>query len=97
MRFLNTTDVVVGHNIEYDEQVIRDELARLGRAGDYQPMKSMKSSTEYCKLQGRGFAFKSPRLGELYKHLFGEWFEGAHDAMVDVEATSKSFSELVKR
>jgi DNA polymerase III epsilon subunit-like protein len=100
MRFLNTTDVVVGHNIEYDEQVIRDELARLGRPGDYQPMKSictMKSSTDYCKLQGRGFAFKSPRLGELYKHLFGEWFEGAHDAMVDVEATAKSFSELVKR
>ena len=30
VRFLNTTDVVVGHNIEYDEQVIRDELARLG-------------------------------------------------------------------
>jgi DNA polymerase III subunit epsilon len=65
MHFLNTTDVVVGHNIEYDEQVIRDELARLGRPGDYQPMKSictMKSSTDYCKLQGRGFAFKSPRL-----------------------------------
>ena len=100
LKLLNTADLVVGHNIEYDEQVIRDELARLGRPGDYQPMKSvctMKSSTDYCKLQGRGFAFKAPRLGELYKHLFGEWFEGAHDAMVDVEATAKSFSELVKK
>lgn len=100
LRFLNTTDVVVGHNIEYDEQVIRDELARIKRPGDYQPMKSlctMRSSTDYCKLQGRGFSFKAPRLGELYKHLFGEWFEGAHDAMVDVEATSKAFGELLKR
>lgn len=78
VRFLNTSDVVVGHNIEYDEQVIRDELARIGRPGEYQPMKTlctMRSSTDYCKLQGRGFSYKAPRLGELYKHLFGEWFE----------------------
>ena len=100
LKYLNTADLVVGHNIEYDEQVIRDELARLGRPGEYQPMKSlctMRSSTEYCKLQGRGFSFKAPRLGELYKHLFNEWFEWAHNAMVDVEATSKAFGELVKR
>jgi DNA polymerase III subunit epsilon len=100
LKYLNTADLVVGHNIEYDEQVIRDELARLGRPGEYQPMKSlctMRTSTDYCKLQGRGFSFKAPRLWELYKHLFGDWFEGAHNAMVDVEATSKAFGELVKR
>lgn len=100
LRFLNTADLVVGHNVEFDEQIIRDELARLGRNGDYQPMKSlctMRTSTDYCKLPGRGFSFKSPRLGELYKHLFGEYFVGAHDAMFDVEATAKSFGELLKR
>ena len=100
LRYLNTSDVVVGHNIEYDEQVIRDELARLGRPGDYQPMKTictMRSSTEYCQLAGRGFSFKAPRLGELHRHLFNEWFEGAHDAMNDVEATARAFGELVKR
>ena len=100
LKYLNTADMVVGHNIEYDEQVIRDELARIGRPGDYQPIQScctMRGSTEYCKLQGRGFGYKAPRLMELYKHLFGEWFEGAHNAMVDVESTARSFSELVKR
>lgn len=100
LRFLNTADLVVGHNIEFDEQIIRDELARLGRNGDYQPMKSlctMRSSTDYCKLPGRGFSFKSPRLSELHKHLFGEYFAGAHDAMFDVEATARSFGELLKR
>jgi len=100
LRYLNTTDIVVGHNIEYDEEVIRSELKRLGRDGDYQPIKricTMRGSTDYCKLQGRGFAFKPPKLSELYKHLFGEWFEGAHNAMVDVEATTRAFSELVKR
>lgn len=99
LRFLNTSDAVVGHNVEYDEQVIKDELARIGRPGEYQPLKSictMRSSTDFCKLQGRGFSFKAPKLNELYKHLFGNWFEGAHDAMVDVEATAKAFGELVK-
>ena len=100
LKYLNTTDVVVGHNIEFDETVIRHELARIGRPGDYQPVSNcctMRSSTDHCKLQGRGFSFKPPRLNELYKHLFGEWFEGAHNAMIDVESTARAFGELVKR
>ena len=37
-------------------------------------------------------------LGWLFnRHLFDEWFDGAHNAMVDVEATTRSFVELVKR
>ncbi|MDD5197995.1 MAG: 3'-5' exonuclease [Candidatus Gracilibacteria bacterium] len=100
LKYLNTTDIVVGHNIEYDEEVIRSELKRLGRDGDYQPIKrvcTMRGSTDYCKLQGRGFSFKPPKLSELHKHLFGEWFEGAHNAMVDVEATTRAFGLLVQR
>ena len=100
LRYLNTTDVVVGHNIEFDETIIRYELARMGRPGDYQPVSTcctMRSSTDHCKLQGRGFSFKPPRLNELHKHLFGEFFEGAHDAMVDVESTARALGELVKR
>lgn len=100
LKFLNTSDVVVWHNIEFDEGIIRNELARLWRSWDYQPMKSictMRWSTDYCKLQWRGFSFKPPKLNELYKHLFGERFEWAHNAMIDVEATTAAFSELVKR
>jgi DNA polymerase III epsilon subunit-like protein len=92
--------MVVGHNIEFDEEIIRWELARLWRKWDYQPIKTvctMKSSTEFCKLQWRWFWFKSPKLNELYKQLFGDWFEWAHDAMQDVEATAKAFGELVKK
>lgn len=100
LKYLNTSDVIVGHNVEFDEWVVRNELARLWRSWDYQPMKSictMRWSTEYCKLQWRGFSFKPPKLNELYKHLFWERFEWAHDAMVDVEATLAAFTELVKR
>lgn len=100
MRILNSVDVVSGHNISFDEEIIGYELDRLGRTGDYTPNQvicTMRGSTQYCKLQGRGVSFKPPRLAELHKFLFDEWFEGAHDAMIDVEATMRSFVELVKR
>lgn len=100
LKFLNTTDIIVGHNVEFDEEIIRNELIRLGRPGDYQPMKTictMRWSTEFCQLQWRWFWYKPPKLNELYRKLFGNWFEWAHDAMVDVEATSASFWELIKK
>lgn len=78
MKILNGVDVVSGHNISFDEEIISYELDRLGRTGDYTPNQvvcTMKSSTQYCKLQGRGVSFKPPRLAELHKFLFEEWFE----------------------
>lgn len=100
MKVLNGTDIVVGHNISFDEEILWYELARLGRVWEYTPSQSictMRSSTEYCKLPGRGFAWKSPKLSELHRFLFDEYFDGAHNAIVDVEATGRSFFELVKR
>jgi DNA polymerase-3 subunit epsilon len=100
IRVLNRAEILSWHNIEYDEEILSYELARLGRSGDYVPQSilcTMRSSTEYCKLQGRGFSYKPPKLSELHKHLFGEWFEWAHDAMVDVEATMRCLIELLNR
>jgi DNA polymerase III subunit epsilon len=100
LRVLNRADIVSGHNVEFDEEILSYELARIGRKWDYSPMKSlctMRSSTDYCKLQGRGFSYKPPKLAELHKFLFDEWFEWAHNAMVDVEATMRSFVELANR
>jgi DNA polymerase III subunit epsilon len=97
---LNRADIVSGHNIEYDEEILSYELARLGRKWDYAPNKTlctMRTSTDYCKLQGRWFSYKPPKLSELHRHLFGEYFEGAHDAIVDVEATMRCLIELMKR
>lgn len=55
MHFINAkADVVVAHNIEYDQDVISYELERLGRPGEFHPKQSlctMRSSTEYCQLQ----------------------------------------------
>ena len=100
MKVLNGADIVVGHNISYDEEILWYELARIGRVWEYTPSQSictMRSSTEYCKMPGRGFAWKPPKLSELRRFLFDEYLDGAHNALVDVEATGRSFFELVKR
>lgn len=73
LKILNTAEVVIGHNIEYDEGVLGYELERYGRKGEYTPMKTlctMRGSTEYCRLPGRGMAWKPPKLSELHRHLF---------------------------
>jgi DNA polymerase III subunit epsilon len=78
LRVLNAADIVSGHNISYDEEILAYELERLGRTGEYAPMSTvctMKSSTDHCKLQGRGFSFKPPKLAELHRFLFNEYFE----------------------
>jgi DNA polymerase III epsilon subunit-like protein len=99
LSYLNRADIVIGHNIEYDESVINYELQRLGRRWDYHPQKTlctMKSTVDFCALPGRGIGFKFPKLNELYKKLFGEYFEGAHSAIYDVEATVRALEKLLK-
>ncbi|MFA5917305.1 MAG: 3'-5' exonuclease [Candidatus Gracilibacteria bacterium] len=98
--YINTSDIIVGHNIEYDEGMVKIELKRLGREYDYRPKQivcTMKNSVDFCSIKGNGERFKYPKLGELYKTIFGEYFVGAHNAIIDVENTLKCFLELVKK
>ncbi len=57
---------------------------------------TMKSSTDYCRLPGP-YGYKWPKLSELHIKLFGENFEEAHDASVDINATEKCFWEMRKK
>ncbi|PID87687.1 hypothetical protein CSB07_00125 [Candidatus Gracilibacteria bacterium] len=101
MKYINGPDIIIGHNIEYDEDMIKLELKRLQKEFQYRPKQivcTMNETINFCKLAKKNEAskgFKRPKLGELYKKLFGEYFTGAHDAIVDVEATLKCFVELV--
>lgn len=100
MDFLSQADALIGHNIEYDEDMIKLELKRYEKLHLYNPPQiicTMKSTVDFCAIRWNGERFKYPKLWELYKKLFGEYFIGAHDAMVDVEATLKCFLELEKR
>lgn len=93
---LEKTQQLVGHNIEFDINIIGAEMLRQ----QLNPEKFLGidrldtglAATEFCQLPGGiGGKLKMPRLEELYEKLFGKSFGDAHDAAYDVEATAKSF------
>jgi len=98
---LKRTDFNVGHNIEFDLNIMGAEFLRMGRENPLAKMKfldTMKQTIDFCALTGgRGGRFKYPNLSELYRKLFEEDFKEAHNASADVEATTRSFLELVRR
>ncbi len=103
MNFINDPDIIIWHNVEYDESMLRLELRRLEKEYLYKPKQivcTMNESINFCRLPKKNENsdwFKRPKLWELYKILFWEFFIWAHDAMVDVEATNKAFIELLKK
>ncbi|MEQ9007025.1 MAG: PHP domain-containing protein, partial [Ekhidna sp.] len=94
-------EVLVGHNIEFDNKIIGAEYLRTEKENllaDAKNIDTAEDTKEFCQLQGGpGGRLKSPRLIELYEKLFGEPFADAHDAAYDVDATAKAFFECLKR
>ncbi len=97
---LNQADCVVGHNLDYDLHIVGAEYVRLGydsRIMFARPtLCTMQATIQFCNIPGR-FGPKWPKLMELYTKLFGQEFDGAHDAMADIVATKDCFFELLKR
>jgi len=98
LEYINEPDMIIWHNIEYDQDMIKLELKRQASEYKYKPKQvfcTMKSTVNFCALEGNWKRFKYPKLWELHKKLFSEYFIGAHDALTDVEATLRCFVELV--
>ena len=97
---LNQADCVVGHNLDYDLHIVGAEYVRLGydsRIMFARPtLCTMQATIQFCNIPGR-FGPKWPKLMELYTKLFGQEFDGAHDAMADILATKDCFFELIRR
>ncbi len=56
MNFLSQADIIVGHNIEYDEDMIKLELRRVEKPHLYNPGQvicTMKTTVDFCALQGK--------------------------------------------
>ena len=90
---------LVAHNIAFDYPVLGCELIRYAAKPQTRIEKqicTMLASVDFCKLPGP-YGYKWPKLMELHQILFGEGFDGAHDAMVDVDACARCFFELKKR
>jgi DNA polymerase-3 subunit alpha len=91
----------VGHNIEFDIQVLRCEQHRLQTQSRLAELAVADSKTdktaEFVAIPGgKGGKFKWPTLTELYQKLFNEGFSEAHNASADVEATARVFLELLR-
>src|SRR6185436_11604780 len=99
---VDLTSVLIGHNIEFDVNILGAEFIRHGLATE-KLLAATKLDTgivsiEFCQLQGGvGGKLKMPRLEELHEKLFGKGFGDAHDASYDVAATARSFFGLIKQ
>jgi DNA polymerase-3 subunit alpha len=102
LKDLSRTSLVVGHNIEFDINIIGAEFIRQ----KFDPEVLLKlnkldtgiSATDFCQLSGGlGGKLKMPTLLELHKKLFSKDFGDAHDASYDVAATARCFFGLLKQ
>lgn len=98
---LSVSKGLVAHNISFDDRVVSAEFIRtnLPRELLQQSKKlcTMEWSVEYCKLPGGPKGYKYPNLNQLHACLFGVGFDGAHDALVDVQACARCFFEMLAR
>lgn len=93
-------DIFVCHNVNFDMNVVGSELLRAGKdhkkVRDSRSFCTMLGSMHFVALPGKNGRIKWPRLQELHYSLFREHFDGAHDALADVRATSRCFFELIR-
>lgn len=94
-------DVIVGHNIEFDIKIMTTAFIREGGNGTCLQKPTyctMKKGTDICKIPNPNPKFKGykwPKLQEIYKVLIHpDGFDGAHDALADVEATYEVYRVL---
>lgn len=77
--------LLVSHNIEFDANVLKSELARRSHEDIVAAMERVPT---YCTMlhgQERMGVRKYPKLSELFAYLYpGEQLQHAHDAMYDV-------------
>ena len=93
---ISRTNYLVAHNMSFDEKIMGAELLRKSMPNSVAAKNkicTMEKSTNHCKINGP-YGYKWPKLSELHFKLFGEGFEEAHNAAVDINATAKCFFEM---
>jgi len=97
--YVNKSEILVAHNMSFDENIVGAEFLRLGMPNII-PRKNrictMLKSVHFCKLEG-AYGYKWPKLSELHYKLFKSDIAEAHNAAVDIQATAKCFWELRRK
>jgi len=96
---IEKANVLVAHNIEFDQKVIAAEFIRANISNSLNNIKkicTMKESTNFCKIPGN-YGFKWPNQSELHSRLFNTNIKESHNALVDATICAKCFFELIKK
>jgi DNA polymerase-3 subunit epsilon len=93
-------DMLVAHNMSFDETIMLAALHRLGRKPNRmegkQQVCTKELTTDILKIPGKYDKYKWPTLAEAYRHYTGLEIEGAHDALADTEACLAVYRGLVE-
>ena len=96
--FCRGAKYLLGYNhIQFDNVVLDWQLKRYGFQHHFPwpfiHIDIMEIASEEMNMRGKR-GRKNPKLGEIYKELFGKELEGAHNALFDVLGTGDVFREL---
>lgn len=107
---LYKSDIIIGHNVSFDLNVIKSEIIRtkgienaLFKKKKHIVIDTMKMGRNICKIPNLSFHTrlslpnKYPKLDELYYKLFNKHFNNQHDVMADVQAVYDCYYELKRK
>lgn len=95
LEYMLKADFVIGHNVEFDKNMIIWEARR--NYCSFDPFKIKWIDTmKPCTWLIPGIWKKRPKLQELHTYLFWVPFDWAHDAMADIRATKDCFLKLIE-
>jgi DNA polymerase-3 subunit epsilon len=97
-KFMRRATVLSGYNIlGFDDDVLYKQLVRYGFEKNfpwpYHRLDVMDLAKAHHNEKGKR-GNKRPKLTAIYKELFGEELEGAHDALNDVRGTGRVAFEI---
>lgn len=107
--FMGRATLRIAHNDAFDSQIARIAAHRfdpefLRYFDQMQSFCTMEATRDLCRIPptermvAAGITeFKSPKLSEAYRHLFGEELSGAHDAMVDIAACKRIYEHIQQK
>jgi len=92
MRFVGSrTSLMIAHNAKFDLNVLRSEMVRNDMV-----LSNIDHLTFRCTLEMYRERFLKPiKLGILYKEIFGEEFENAHNSLADCIACGRVYPYLL--
>ncbi len=102
---LNQTELLIGHNLQFDKNILIVEYIRNRIMHNFNPkntpipsfctMKNGKSICQLTYINRDGVVIpKNPKLLELYKHYFNSEPDGLHNAMTDVIVTIRCYYKM---